>query len=331
MSTETSQTALAPLAPLLSDPAVTEIMVDRLDRVLIVRDGELQAVDLRFASEEALRAAIDAALALGNVKFAPGQTIAEARLSDDSRVLAVLPPTAVDGPYLVMRKIFRSQMTREKIIEFGSISREAFALIESAIQARQNILVAGGTASGKTTLLNILIDQIPAEERVITVEEAIELQPRHPRVVRLAAEQVPGLMYADVINAAARMRPERLIFGELRGAEVMRILDIISFGHDGSMMTLHAISPEDALARIEALCLMANLGLGLGEIRYRIATTVNMIVNQMRLSNGRRRVVQISELQGLENDRYLVQPLMRYREDTAEFEMTGAQASWLVH
>lgn len=320
--------ALNLLEPLLSDASVTEIMVDRLDRVLVERDGALQEAGIRFASPADLRAAIDAALALGGVKFAPGQTIAETRLPDDSRVLAVLPPTAVDGPYLVMRKVFRNPLTKDKIIEFGAIDRAAFALLESAIRTRQNILVAGGAGSGKTTLLNILVEQIPAEERVITVEETIELQPRHPRVVRLAAEQVPGLTYSEVITAAARMRPERLIFGELRGAEVMRILDIIGFGHDGSMMTLHAVSPEDALARIEAMCLMANLGLGLGEIRYRIASTINVIVNQLRLPTGQRRIVQITELSGLENDRYVLRPLMRYQEDTATFEMTDAQPGW---
>ncbi len=328
MNEQTSPTGLARLEPLLRDPAVTGIMVDRLDRVLIERQGHLQEADIRFESTEDLRAAIDAALALGGVKLEPGQTIAEARLPDDSRVLAALPPTAVDGPYLVWRKIYRSPITRENLFEFGAISREAYALIESAILARQNILVAGGTASGKTTLLNILIDQIPAEERVITVEDAVELQARHPRLVRLAAEQTTGLTYSDVINAAAKMRPERLIFGELRGAEVMRILDIISVGHDGSMMTMHAESTEDALARLEAMCLMANLGLGLNEIRYRIASTLNVIVSQLRLPTGQRRVMQITEMQGLENDRYLLQPLMRYHEDTGTFEMTEARPNW---
>jgi pilus assembly protein CpaF len=203
------------------------------------------------------------------------------------------------------------------------ISREAFVLIESAIQARQNIVVAGGAGSGKTTLLNILIDQIPAEERVITVEETVELQPRHPRVVRVAAEQSPGLTYSDVISAAARMRPERLIYCELRGAEVMRILDRLGFGHEGSMMTMHALDPEDALTRIEAMCLMANLGLGLSEIRYRIATTIDVIITQLRLPDGPRRIVQITELQDLENDRYRLQPLMRFHEDTGTFEITA--------
>jgi pilus assembly protein CpaF len=328
MAEKTLPAALAPLEPLLNDPAVIEILVDRPDRVLCVRADRLQDTDIRFASADELRTAIDAVLTLGNTQFAPGQTIAEVRLADDSRALAVLPPTAVDGPYLILRKIFRSPVTLENLFEHGAINREAFALIESAIQARKNILIAGGTASGKTTLLNILIDHIPADERVITVEEAVELQPHHPRLVRMAAEQTPGLTYAEVIHAAARMLPERLIFGELRGAEVMSILEIIGRGHDGSLMSMHATSAEDALSRLEAMCLMANLGLGLGEIRYGIATALNVIITQMRLPLGQRRIKQITEIQGLENDRYLLQPLMRYHEDTGTFEMTGAAPSW---
>lgn len=330
MNEQTSSTGLARLEPLLSDPAVTGIMVDRLDRVLIEREGQLQETDIRFKSTEDLRAAIDGALALGGVKFGPGQTIAEARLPDDSRVLGVLPPTAVDGPYLVLRKIKRRPMTKENLIKLGAISREACTLIESAIQARRNILVAGGAGSGKTTLLNVLIDQIPAEERIITVEQAVELQPRHPRVVRMAAEQLPGLTYEEVISTASKMRPERLIFGELRGAEVMRILDIIGVGHDGSLMTMHAAGAEDALTRLEAMSLMANLGLGLGEIRYRIASTMNVIVIIRRLADGVRHVTEITELQGLENDRYLLQPLMHYHADTGTFELTEARPSWAV-
>jgi pilus assembly protein CpaF len=329
MNEKISSTALAPLEPLLTDPSVTEIMVDRIDRVLCVRAGQVQETGIRFESIEDLRAAIDAALALGGVKFEPGQTIAEARLSDDSRVLAALPPTAVDGPYLVVRKIYRSPVTREKLIEFGAISREAFALINSAILARQNIIVAGGAASGKTTLLNILTEQIPAEERVITVEDAVELQAHHPRLIRMAAEQSSGLTYLDVIDAASKMRPERLVFGELRGGEAMRILDLMSVGHDGSLMTMHAQSAEDALTRLEAMCLMANLGLGLSEIRYRIASAVNVIITQLRLPAGYRRVIQITELRGLENDRYVLQPLMRYHDDTGVFEIMSIAPSWI--
>lgn len=329
MPKKSAPNPLAPLEPLLRDPDVLEIMVDGPDRVVVERLNQLEVTNVKFGSEKALRAAMDAALALGGVKFDPGQTVADARLPDDSRVLGVLPPTAVNGPYLVLRKIIRMQpLTREKIIEFNAVSREAYALLQSAITARQNILVAGGAGSGKTTLLNILTGEIPPDERVITVEEFVELQPQHPGVVRLAADNTRSISYNDVISTAAKMRPDRLVYGELRGPETMRILDIIGWGHDGSLATLHANSPEDALARVEAMCLMANLGLGLSEIRYRIATTVNVICVIRRQPDGHRKVVNITELRGLENDRYVLQPLMRYNPENDQFELTGARPSW---
>ena len=230
MTEQSRPAALALLEPLLNDSAVTEIMVDRPERVFVVRSGQLQEANVQFASIEDLRAAIDAALAQGGVKFEAGQTLAEARLPDDARVLAALPPTAVDGPCLMVRKVFHSPMTKDRLIEFGAISREAFELLERAILARQTILIAGGTASGKTTLQNILIDQIPATERVITVEDSLDLHAHHPRLLRLGAEPATGLTYAAVIDAAAKLRPDRLIFGEFHGAEALSILNLISVG-----------------------------------------------------------------------------------------------------
>ena len=321
--------ALEPLETLLSDESVIEIMVDAPDRVIVERKGKLVDAGVRFESPEALRAAIDAVLTLGGTAFKPGQTVADVRLPDGSRALAVLPPTAVNnGPYLVMRKFWKTNLTMEKLIEFGAVTREAHALLQSAIHARLNILVAGGTGSGKTTLMNLMTDDIPADERVIAVEEFFELHLRHPRAINLSADSAPDLTYADLISTASKMRPDRLIFGELRGPEATRILDIIGRGHDGAMMTMHATSPEDALTRLEAMCLMANLGLGLGEIRNLIASGLNLIVHLQRLSNGSRRIMQIAELRGVDNDRFVIQPLMRYNRDTDTIEPTGAQPGW---
>jgi len=320
--------ALTPLETLLQDPEVTEIMVDRVDRVLVDRRGELVQTEVKFESPAALRAAIDAALALGGVTFEPNQAIAYARLPDDSRVMAVLPPVAVDGPYLVLRKVMqRSPMTWERLLQINAITSAGYELLQNAVQTRQNILVAGGTGSGKTTILNLLSEAIYAEERVIVAEPIVELQSRHPRLVRLSADNGQLASYADVITAASRMRPERLLFGELRGVEVMQILEVIGQGHDGSMMTIHANSAEDALARMEAMCLMANLGLGLSEIRYRIANTINVITTQQRFEVGRR-ITSITELYGLENDRYLLQTLMRYHPEDDSFEMVKVKPSW---
>ncbi len=320
-------TALGPLAPLMQEEAVTEIMVDAPDKIYVERRGRLEDADVTFASPEAIRAVIDATLALEDIQLGPQRTAAEIRLPDGSRFLAVIPPTALDGACLVVRKFFPQRLDMEKLYEFNAISREAHALLQGAVLARKNIVVAGGTASGKTTFLNILTDDIPDDERVVVVEETAELFPRVQRVVRLAVENSTGLSYIDLINIGARLRPDRLIFGELRGAEVMRILDIISVGHDGAFMTMHADSPEDALARLEAMCLMANLGLGLTEIRRLIASTLHVIPVLQRLPTGRK-VVQISELRGLEDDRYVVQPLMRYNPETDRFEMTGARPGW---
>jgi len=327
MTMQNYLTALGPLAPLMEEEGVTEIMVDAPDHVYVERKGRLEDTDVKFDSPEAVRAVIDAALALEDIQLSPRRTTAEIRLPDGSRLLAVIPPTALHGPYLVLRKFFPQRLDMEKLYEFNALSREVRALLQGAVLARKNILVAGGTASGKTTFMNILTDDIPDDERVVVVEEAAELFPRVKRMVRLAVENSAGLSYIDVINTAARMRPDRLIFGELRGPEVMRILEIISLGHDGAFMTMHADSPEDALARLEAMCLMANLGLGISEIRRLIASTINVIPVLQRLPNGRK-VVQIAELCGLEDDRYLLQPLVRYNEAADQFEMTGAKPSW---
>jgi pilus assembly protein CpaF len=328
MNEKEMRDALLPLEPILQDGDVTEVMIDGPERVLVERKGKIEDSGVKFASAEALRAAIDAALALGGAAFKPGQTVCDTRLTDGSRLLAVLPPTAVNGPCLVIRKVYRGKPTMAKLLEWNSISQAMYDLLKSAIRARRNILVAGGTGSGKTTVLNLLAEEIPPDERVIVVEAFLELQVNHPRVVRLSSDISPDLSYADLIGTAAKMRPDRLIFGELRGAEVMRLLDIVNIGHDGSMMTIHAVSPEDALARMESMCLMANLGLGLSEIRNMIASGVNLITNQQRLSDGSRKITQVTEVLGLENDRYVLQPLMRYNAETGEFERTLAKASW---
>ena len=267
-------------------------------------------------------------LALGGAAFRPGQTVAEARLPDGSRALGILPPTAVNaGPYLVLRKFWKTPMTFEQLIALKAVDPAMVALLRSAILARRNLLVAGGTGSGKTTVLNLLTDLIPAAERVVVVEAFFELHLRHPRAITLCSDSSPDLTYRDLIATAAKMRPDRLIFSELRGPETMQIIDLINCGHDGSMATLHATSPEDALARLEAQCLTANLGLGLAEIRLIIASAFNLITHQQRLAGGERKITEIVEVLGLQNDRYVLQPLVRYAAETGEFRAL-AKPSW---
>lgn len=319
------QAALAPLGPLLDDPDVQEILVDAPDRVLVERRGQLEVSGVTFASPEAVQAAVEAALALGGAAFAPGQTVADTRLSDGTRVLGVLPPTAVGGPYLVLRKFYTRAMTWEKLFSYGSITREAYELLMGAVRAPVNILVTGGNGSGKTTLLNLLAESAPAHERLVVVGEAEELPVTHPRRIHLASSA--QLSAGELLSTAAKMRPDWIVFGELRGAEALALLQIFSLGVSG-MTSLHATSAAEALARLEALCLMANLGLGLAEIRAQIVSAFRLITCQRRFSNGARRLTEVVELLGLEDGRYLLQPLLHENAETGQLARTAAKPSW---
>jgi pilus assembly protein CpaF len=328
MTTQPHPTILDPLNPIFEDPQVTEVMIDAPNRVLFEKRGEIVDAGIDFGSFEQLRAVIDAVLAMAGAAFKPGQTVCDTRLTDGSRILAVLPPSSINSPTLVIRKFIDNQMTFEKLLEYRAITPEAIELLTSAIRANRNLVVGGGTGSGKTTVLNVLTGVIPETERVITVEPVMELSVRAPRLVRLCADLSPDQSYLDLILTAAKMRPDRLIFGELRGGEVLHILNLVNSGYDGAMMTIHAASPEDSLARMEAMCLMANVGLGLSEIRHLIASAIHLITQQRRMPNGARRITHITELCGFEEARYLLQPLFRYNEATDTLEATGAKASW---
>jgi pilus assembly protein CpaF len=323
--------ALGPLAPLFADPHVIEILVDTPERILINRQGELgeelQDSGIRFATPEALYAVIEGILKFAGLELSPGQTVADARLTEQARMLVVLPPAAILSPCLVIRKLIVPTLSWEQLIEFSVLTPQALDLISSAVKARANILIAGGTGSGKTTVANLTAELIPATERLVVVEAAHELQIHHPRAIFLEAGPATGLSISDMLSTAAKMRPDWLIIGELLGAEAMHALEIINRGHSG-ITTIHATSVEDALARLEAMCLMANLGLGLAEIRALIASALQLITYQQKLSNGRRKIMQIVELRGLQNDRYVLQPLFRYNQERREFEPTGAKPGW---
>jgi pilus assembly protein CpaF len=266
---------------------------------------------------------------LGGVTLGLAQTIGEIRLPDGvARMLTVLPPTAPAGPTLVIRKLIVPTLSWEKLIGFGAISQPALDLLRSALHAHKSILVSGGTGSGKTTVLDLLAESIPPEERLVVVEEVHEIQIRHPRVVFLEAAAPVRVPMADLLSTAAKMRPDWLVIGELWGPEALRAVEILSRGHEG-LTTIHAESVENALARLEMLCLMANVGLGLGEIRNLIASALPVITYQQRLASGARRITQIVELCGLEHDRYVLQPLVRYNPETDAIEATGAQPSWV--
>ena len=320
--------ALGPLRGLYEDPDVFEIMVDAYDRIIIDRGDQLVEADKNFESPAALRATIDTIMGLGGVSLGPEQTSGHVRLPDASRCLAVIPPTAVKSPHLVIRKTRIGQFSMPQLLEWGSVSKEEYAVLQSAIHARLNILIAGGTGSGKTTFTNVLSEEFPDGERIIVVEPAYEMDQRLDHFVRLAADSSPDHTIADLINLAAKMRPDRLIVGELHGSEAFDTLNVFNMGHDGSLAIIHSNSPEDALSRLETMCLTANLGLGLSEIRAIIASALQLITYQERLPNGSRKLTQIVELQGLENDRYVLQPLFRFNTETGIIESTGINPSW---
>jgi pilus assembly protein CpaF len=319
--------ALGPLAQLYTDPEILEILVDAPDKVTVDRDGSLVDSGVKFRSADELRNLIDAVLAIGGMELGPECTMGHLRFPDGSRFLAVIPPTALTGPYMVLRKVRTSQITMEQLIDWGSVTQGEYQVLQSAIQARLNILVTGGTGSGKSTVANLLTEEFPESERVVLVESMFELQPaRH--FVHLAADGSPDQSFADLIELAAKMRPDRLVVSELTGPEAMKVLDVFNMGHDGSMATMHAANPEDALARLETMCLMANLGLGLAEIRMVIASAIQLITYQQRLPDGSRKVTHVVELCGLDNGRYLLTPLFRYNPETESIEPTGAVPGW---
>jgi len=319
--------ALGPLAPIYSDPDVLEIMVDAYDRVYVERQGKgLEDVPAPFDSPEALRATIDAVLTCGGVTLSAEQTSGEVLFPNGSRFLAVLPPTAISGPCFVLRKLTKP-LTWDNMFEYGVLTREAYEVLEGAMRGGVNVLVGGGAGSGKTTIANLLVELIPADERVIIAEPIYEMQVRHPRSIHLAGHNPANVSFEKVLMAAARMRPDWLVAGELHGPQAALALQIFGHGHNG-LATIHAGGIEDALARAEAIGLMANLGLGLGEIRRMIAAAFQLIVYQEKLPGGFRRITHIVELRGIENERYVLQPLFRYNEAKDKLEATGAQPGW---
>jgi len=323
---------LGPLAPLQTEPDIMEIVVDAPDRVYIVKSGTAGALveaGVKFDSAEALRGVIDAALALGGIKLSPEQSTGEVRLPDGSRLVAVVPPTAVDGPYLVIRKPDNDVFTWDKLLKIGTLSSEAHTLLMKAIYYRVNILVAGNDGSGKTYIANLMAESLPAEARVIVVANAFEMPVRHPRRIHLEVGGPANLSMAGILETAAKMRPDWLVIGDMYGPEAMKAVQLMRAGHR-TITTLYASSPEDALTRLESMCLMANPGLGLTEIRAMVAASIGLISYQQNftLPDYRIKVTRIVEVQGIANDRYLLQPLFTYNIEEGKLEPTDAYEGW---
>ncbi|MGZ5413269.1 MAG: CpaF family protein [Solirubrobacterales bacterium] len=292
---------LGPLEELLADPAVEEVLVNGPDHVFVERGGRLRRTEVRFESEQALRDAIERILAPLGRRVDELSSMVDARLEDGSRVNVIVPPLAVDGPSLSIRRFSSERPGPDELVEMGTLSPELRDELGAAVGARRSILISGGTGSGKTTLLNALSAFVDRTERVITIEDAAELRLRQPHVVRLESRpaNVEGrglVTIRDLLRNALRMRPDRIVIGEVRGAEALDLLMALNTGHEGALSTVHANSPEDALRRVETLALMAGVGLPHSAIREQLRRGVDLVVHLARLGDGSRRVVEVGEV-----------------------------------
>jgi pilus assembly protein CpaF len=302
---------LQPIVPLLRDSTLTEIMVNGPDAVYVERDGRVLLTDRRFDDENHLLGAISALVATTGRRMDFSEPVLEARLPDGSRLTVVLPPVAVDGPMLTIRKFAASPYGIDDLIRFGTLSLEAAAFLRASVVARANLLISGGSSSGKTTLLNALATAIPEDERIVTIEEAAELRLPQGHVCRLECIQAgeKTMTLRQLVRHAVRMRPDRLVVGEVRGGEALDMLQAMNTGHDGAMSTIHANSPRDALSRMETLMLMAGLDLPVRAIRQQLRGALNLLVHVGRLADGRRKVLSIAELTGFDDQTIALQEL----------------------
>jgi pilus assembly protein CpaF len=313
---------LGPIQPLVEDDRVTEVMVNGCDHVYVEMGGKVVLTNIKFQDEDQLLNVIQFIVRSVGRRIDERQPLCDARLADGSRVNAAIRPLAIDGPILTIRKFARDPFQVEDLIRFGSCSEPGFGFLKAAVLAKGNVLVSGGTGTGKTTFLNVLSGFIPAEDRIVTIEDAAELQLHQEHVCRLESRprDINGEGEVNiqrlVINSL-RMRPDRIVVGECRGGEALDMLQAMNTGHDGSMTTLHANSPRDALARLETLVLMAGVDLPVKAIRQQVASAINLICQLSRLRDGSRKVTAISEITGMEGDTITMQDIFIFESEGA--------------
>ena len=307
---------LGPIGPLMANPRVSEIMVMGVHDIYIEVDGKVVLTPINFSTEDELMAVIRHIVESVGRQIDAESPLSDARLADGSRVHVAIRPVAVDGPLLNIRKFVRGPLVMADLVRLGSCSETAFGFLKACVLARANVVVSGGTGSGKTTLLNVLSGYLPDDERIVTIEDAAELQLRQRHVARLEARPAGSngkeISIRDLVISSLRMRPDRLIVGEVRGPEALDMLQAMNTGHDGSMTSLHANRPRDVLARIETLVLMAGFDLPARAIRSQIASAIDVIVHLERLRDGTRKVMQISEVTGMEEDVITMQDVFRF-------------------
>src|SRR5450432_461083 len=298
---------LGPLEPLLKDPTISDILVNRFDKVYVERAGKLEPTGLSFKDDAHLMQIIDRIVSRVGRRVDESSPMVDARLPDGSRVNAIIPPLAIDGPCLSIRRFGRDPITGRNMVENKTLTEPMLELFSARVRGRLNIIISGGTGAGKTTLLNVLSGYIPSTDRIVTIEDAAELQLKQEHVVRLETrppniEGKGAVRQRQLVINSLRMRPDRIIVGEVRGAETLDMLQAMNTGHDGSMTTVHANTPRDALARMETMSMMSDVRVPEKGVRSQIASAVNIIVQASRLSDGSRRVLAISEISGMEGD-----------------------------
>ncbi|MCS7166992.1 MAG: CpaF family protein [Gemmatales bacterium] len=331
-----------PLEPLLKDPTVSDILVNGPYKVYVERRGKLEKTDVKFRDNKHLLQIIDRMVSKVGRRVDETCPMVDARLPDGSRINAIIPPLALDGPCLSIRRFGTNPLKLEDLLNLKAFTPEMAMLMEAAIKARLNIIISGGTGCGKTTLLNTLSSFIPAEERIITIEDAAELQLQQEHVVRLETRppNIEGkgeITTRDLVRNALRMRPDRIIIGECRGPEALDMLQAMNTGHEGSLTTLHANSPRDAQARLETMIMMAGFELPVKAMRQQIASAVDLIIQANRLQGGPRKVTSITEVVGMEQDIIIMQDIFRYRQlgvdhngrAFGQFEATGVRPTFM--
>ncbi len=311
--------SFGPIEPLLRDDTINEIMVNGPDQVWIERRGLLEETDIKFEDDDHVRRIIDRIVAPLGRRCDDASPMVDARLPDGSRVNAIIPPLSLVGPVITIRKFSRDPLTIQNLIQFGSINPEVADLLSACVSGRLNMLVSGGTGSGKTTLLNVLSSFIPSNERIVTIEDAAELRLRQRHVISLEKrppniEGVGDVPIRMLVMNSLRMRPDRIVVGEVRGPEALDMLQAMNTGHDGSMTTLHSNGPRDTLARLETMVMMAGVELPHRAIREQISSAVDVIVHQDRLFDGSRKVTNVTEVQGMEGDVIILQDIFRFEQ-----------------